>query len=203
MADFISSFDLLQKWENRNTDKGIIIYSNYQEDTGGETVYGVARASNPQMRFWKQVDYVREYVLKEYESVGKKVSVSSVEFGLKMSEELMRIPQIKREARDLYYSNYWLKLRCDVIKNDKFAKNLFLLGVNAGVKRGVKVGQEACGISVDGVIGPNTLKAWELAGNLQAIKFTEIEINYYRSLVEKNPKNKRFLQGWINRAKDV
>lgn len=59
MADFKKSFDLLKKWENRQTARGLIVYSNVSGDKGGETVLGVARNSHPDLAFWGDIDKLK------------------------------------------------------------------------------------------------------------------------------------------------
>lgn len=189
MADYKKAYELLKKWENRQTKRGLIVYSNIAEDKGGETVLGIARKIHPKLAMWNEVDNIKK------------------EFGLKdfvfLSKKLMENQIITDTALRLFKKEYWDKMQCDIIPYQPFAENLFLLGVNAGIKRGIKTGQQACGITADGIIGKNTLKAWKDACYNQAKKFTEIEIEYYKSLVFKNPSQSKFLQGWINRANAV
>lgn len=203
MADFNKSYELLQEWENRKTAGGWIVYSNHTADSGGETVFGVARVKNPHLAMWREVDLIKQQLDKEYKAEGKNYSVGSREYALKISQELMKRQSIRSECRNFYYAEYWLKMKCDIVANDDFATNLFLLGVNAGTKRAIRVGQEACGIIADGIIGKNTMQAWRLAEKPQVLKFTSIEIDYYHSLAKKNPKNKVFLEGWLNRARAI
>ena len=203
MADFNKSYELLQEWENRKTAGGWIVYSNHIADSGGETVFGVARVKNPHLAMWREVDLIKQQLDKEYKAECKNYSVGSREYALKISQELMKRQSIRSECRNFYYAEYWLKMKCDIVANDDFATNLFLLGVNAGTKRAIRVGQEACGIIADGIIGKNTVQAWRLAEKQQVLKFTSIEIDYYHSLAKKNPKNKVFLEGWLNRARAI
>lgn len=216
MADFKKSFELLKQWENRQTARGLIVYSNVAGDKGGETVLGVARNSHPDLAFWVDIDKLK------------------LECGLKdlvfLSKKILANKRIVNDIETLYKIEYWNKAKCDIIANDNFASNLFLLSVNAGVKRGVKVGQEACGLTADGIIGNLTKKAWMNANNENVKNFTNIEIKYYVSLVYKdvdkvladkrlyndidsllkdysyivkNVSYVKFLKGWINRAKAI
>lgn len=49
MANFKISYELLKEWENLQTKRGLIVYSNIPQDKGGETVLGVARKKNPNL----------------------------------------------------------------------------------------------------------------------------------------------------------
>lgn len=189
MADYKKAYELLKKWENRQTKRGLIVYSNISEDKGGETVLGIARKIHSSLAMWEEVDKIKK------------------EFGLKdlvfLSKKLLENKTITDTALRLFKKDYWDKMQCDLIVSQEFAENVFLLGVNAGIRRGVKVGQKACKIKDDGIIGKNTVKAWKNAGSEEAKRFTEIEIEYYKSLVIKNSSQAKFLQGWINRANAV
>lgn len=186
MSDYKQAYKVLEEFENRKTKKGLIVYSNIKEDKGGETVLGVARKVHPKMPIWTEVDKLTK------------------EFGTKdlitLSNKILENKYIIETVYDFFYKNYWLKAKCNIIENDAFACNVFLLSVNAGVKRGVKTGQEACGIVADGIIGKNTLSAWKKAGLKEAKRYTEIEIKYYKSLVENDASQSKFLNGWLRRA---
>lgn len=189
MADYKKAYELLKRWENRQTARGLIVYSNIAEDKGGETVLGIARKIHPKLAMWNEVDNIKK------------------EYGLKdlvfLSKKLLENKTITDTALRLFKKDYWDKMQCDLIVSQEFAENVFLLGVNAGIRRGIKTGQSACKIASDGIIGKNTIKAWKTAGSKEAKRFTEIEIEYYKSLVAKNPSQAKFLQGWINRANAV
>lgn len=216
MSDFKTAYELLKKWENRQTKDGLIVYSNIKEDAGGETVLGVARNSHKTLALWEEVDKIKK-------EVGTKDLIL-------LSKKILENKKICNDIETLYKIEYWNKAKCDIIQNQAFASNVFLLSVNAGVKRGIKVGQKACGLIDDGIIGKNTKAKWMSASDNEAKKFTEIEILYYLSLVYKdadkvfadkrlftdidallndkkyivkNASYKKFVKGWINRANAI
>lgn len=198
MAIFDKSYELLQQWENRKLKDGsLIVYSNDKVDKGGETVFGISRKYWGNYKLWEVVDDIKNKLdidnLKE----------NDTQKALLISNELLKNDVAVKSIKDFYYVNFWQPLNCNNVPNQAFADNLFLLGVNAGVKRAIKTGQEACNIAVDGVIGSETRKAFFNATIENAEKFTEIEIRYYKSIVEKDKSQERFLNGWIRRAKAV
>ncbi|WP_432631782.1 glycosyl hydrolase 108 family protein [Brachyspira sp.] len=189
MSDYKEAYELLEEFENRKTKKGLIVYSNIKEDKGGETVLGVARKIHPNLSIWDEVDKLtRKFGTKDL---------------ITLSNKILENKNITETVYEFFYKNYWLKSKCNVIENQAFACNVFLLSVNAGVKRGVKTGQEACKIAVDGIIGKNTLSAWKNAGLKEAKRYTEIEIEYYKSLVKKDATQSKFLNGWLRRANAI
>ena len=189
MANFKISYELFKEWENLKTKRGLIVYSNIPQDKGGETVLGVARKKNPNLSIWQEVDKLK----KEYGTHDL----------ILLSNKILENENITKVVEYFFENNYWKKLKCNVVKHQDFASNLFLLGVNAGPKIAIMVGQRACGIVEDGIIGKQTINAWKTAGAKECKKFTEIEIKHYESIIIKDPSQERFRRGWLKRANAV
>lgn len=198
MADFKISYELLKEWENLHTKKGLIVYSNIPQDKGGETVLGVARNKNPNLSIWEEVDKIKN----EYFPKVTPLALATEDLIL-LSNKILENENITKVVEYFFENNYWKKLKCDIVEHQDFASNLFLLGVNAGIKRAIKVGQKSCGVAEDGIIGKRTIKAWREAGIKECKKFTEIEIKYYESIIIKDPSQARFRIGWLKRANAV
>ena len=212
MADFKISYELLKEWENLNTKNGLIVYSNIPQDKGGETVLGVARNKNPNLSIWEEVDKIKneyfptQHVLTGSFSSGRRQGTPlalATEDLILLSNKILENENITKVVEYFFENNYWKKLKCDIVEHQDFASNLFLLGVNAGIKRAIKVGQKSCGVAEDGIIGKRTIKAWREAGIKECKKFTEIEIKYYESIIIKDPSQARFRIGWLKRANAV
>lgn len=62
------------------------------------------------------------------------------------------------DAKRIYYENYWLKAHCHIM-DPGLALVCFDAAVNNGVGQAARWLQAALGVTVDGVIGPNTRKA--------------------------------------------
>lgn len=120
-----------------------------------------------------------------------------------LSNKILENENITKVVEYFFENNYWKKLKCNIVKHQDFASNLFLLGVNAGPKIAIKVGQRACNIIADGIIGKQTINAWKMASDKECKKFTEIEIKHYESLIVKDPSQERFRRGWLKRANAV
>ncbi len=191
MADFSKSYALMQKWENRTDKQGnTIVYSNDPIDKGGETVYGISRKAHPQWEGWRILDSIKSK-LKEPNNT------------ISLSRTIIASNAFTDMVKGFYRTNYFEPMWLQHCKHQPFADNIFLLGVNAGTKRAIKIAQRAGGLMADGVIGEQTLKLLLNAGDKETKRFTELEIEYYKSIVEKDPTQERFLKGWINRAKAV
>ena len=61
------------------------------------------------------------------------------------------------DVAPIYRKNYWDRMRCDDLP-EGLDLMLFDFGVNAGTGRAAKMLQKMIGTTVDGGIGPNTLK---------------------------------------------
>lgn len=107
------------------------------------------------------------------------------------------------DASSIYYNDYWLKLNIDGINNEDLKLQLFDMVVNAGIKTSIKLLQHILGVIEDGVVGPVTIDKiclYHLNRGDIVEDYKTARINYYNKLVEKNPKLKVFIKGWINRV---
>jgi len=110
------------------------------------------------------------------------------------------------EAKEIYHRDYWLKCKIDQIANDIIATKLFDLSVNFGVNIATIIAQRALrscdkNVTEDGIIGPQTISAInETNAQCLFVAMKSEAAGYYRFIVVKNPNQKKFLHGWLNRA---
>lgn len=102
----------------------------------------------------------------------------------------------KARASVIYFSDYWLKSRCDELP-PKVGEVVMNISVNAGRGRAIKWLQEICATQVDGVIGPKTLAAAELHKSHLASALLDRTEAHYRSIAHGSLA--KFLRGWLNR----
>lgn len=114
----------------------------------------------------------------------------------------LTIPQ----ARDIYYRDWWRRLRCSEIQDDRLAQKLLDTAVNVGIRPGTRILQHALHdaglpVLVDGVIGPQTLAAANRA-NPDALLagMRRLQAEHYKALIKRNPKLAKFERGWMKRA---
>ncbi len=104
-------------------------------------------------------------------------------------------------VREFYRVEYWDRLRCGSIVNQKVAQSLFDFGVNAGVSTSAKLAQIVVSVTPDGQIGVKTLAAINaMEGGLFVLAFSLSKIARYRDIVTKDRTQAKFLLGWINRT---
>ena len=121
--------------------------------------------------------------------------------------QVIRDSKLEDLVREFYYKNYYLKNKVDRINNPLVAYHLLDHCVNAGARNGIKILQRSINavlnmnISVDGVIGPQTVglanheKAQEIGLRMDAERKA-----YYQRIVSARPANSKYLKGWTNRV---
>lgn len=148
-------------------------FTNDPQDRGGATRYGVIQTEYDAYR------------------TGKGLPLQSVEF---ITQD---------EYVDIYLNKYWLPSKCDRMK-DKLAIVMFDTAVNNGVGRAAKILQKALGVTVDGGIGPGTMAA--LQGADQTVlsgKYIDIRETFYQAIVDHDPTQAKWLNGWLRRLNFV
>lgn len=108
------------------------------------------------------------------------------------------------EVKEIYLYKYWYNGNCNLIRHPKVAVLHFDSCVNHGTTRAAKFLQEAVDVKVDGVIGKVTLEAvnkYKESGLIY--RYFEIREEFYHRIAEKNPPQKVFLKGWLNRLEGL
>jgi lysozyme family protein len=129
-------------------------------------------------------------------------------FGIsKRSYPHLDIPTLNLDAaKAIYYQDYWEPQRYHEIENLPLIIKLFDLAVNMGSRMAHRLIQRALrsagnNVVEDGLLGPKTIaaiNAVDISDLLAALKSEAA--GYYRSLAVSNPKQRKFLKGWLNRA---
>jgi len=150
--------------------------SNDPDDHGGLTVYGLSERHHP--------------------DVCKK-ALAAFNQGNHASA--------KQIAAEVYQKHYWKKIKADLL-DPPVAIALFDCAVNLGPKKAVKLLQTALNrigadVDVDGLMGPATLGAANLlyADRIWP-RLNLLRCKHYIGRVNKEPSQKKFLKGWINRV---
>lgn len=154
-------------------------YVNHPADRGGPTKYGVTQATLSRYLGWAATE-------QEVQNMDQEI------------------------ARDIYERNYYYGPRIDKLP-EAIQPFIFDCAVNHGPRRAIKFVQSVCNqagftpaLSIDGAMGPNTRKAAEQAYNRMGAIFLEALLeerrNFYRVIVDHNPSQKVFLEGWLNRV---
>ncbi|MBU6452854.1 MAG: secretion activating protein [Cyanobacteria bacterium REEB67] len=114
--------------------------------------------------------------------------------------ELQSVQMIERlEVFNIYKEDYWLAGKCEHLAAPLDLAH-FDTCVNFGVSHAAMFLQQALGVTVDGVIGGETLKAAKNCDAVAvAVSICEMRIGFRYDRCEQRPDQKVFLQGWLNR----
>lgn len=119
----------------------------------------------------------------------------------KRSNPEIDIPSLtKKDAKEIYYKKYWFPFRFDELSSETLAIKVFDVGVNVGTKKAIKWLQKCVGATVDGIIGPETIRLTNQAPQAQVLEdFLSMAEDYYRALKSFSV----FGRGWLNRLEDL
>jgi lysozyme family protein len=97
---------------------------------------------------------------------------------------------------------YWNVWKADQIKDQKLA-NILVDWVWGSGKWGVVIPQRLLGVVADGKVGPKTLDALNKQhGPSFHARIVEARKTFLLGIVREHPKQKRFINGWLNRLND-
>ena len=107
----------------------------------------------------------------------------------------------KERARAILYRDFWTKNNINELP-DGLADVVFDRAVNQGAVTSIRHLHKALGIKPGEIIGNQTLNKLNEVDNINDIRqdFLNEVNNYYREIAKKNPKQKKFLKGWLNRG---
>ncbi len=107
----------------------------------------------------------------------------------------------RAEATLIYQSLYWKPMGLSAIVDSRLAIILFDQGVNRGPQAAVCMLQEVLKVEVDGVLGPETAQAVNLADQGQlAVDLIKSSQAFYVALAVRKPTQLVFLKGWLART---
>ena len=173
MANFLSAFQKVLKHEGG--------YVNDPSDPGGETYKGVARQVWSKWDGWPLIDAQKQQP------------------GFPAS--LDKNADLQEKIEQFYHSNYWDRVRGDLIKDDNVATSLFDFAVNAGAGTSVSLTQMVIGVEADGVLGDESIeKLNALDPGVFLASYTVAKIARYVNIVKKRPASQKYFYGWVCRA---
>ena len=148
-------------------------YGNDPIDKGGPTKFGIT------LDTWKHVGYDKNR--------DGKIDYKDVQL---LNENDFKIVLKK---------NFWDKWKADEIKNQSIA-NLVVDWLWGSGKWGIIYPQRALGVKDDGIVGKKTIDALNSADQEKLFKkIWNMKKDFYLNIVKKNPNQKRFINGWLNR----
>lgn len=155
----------------------------------GYTFMGIYQAANPTLELWGLVE--------------KALEANDGDIH-KASEELYHDSVARGIVENVYKWGYWDKAKLDRVNSQIIAEEIFIFGVNAGMRNAIRKAQKLIGATPDGIVGVQTIKALnDFDESKFDYMFDELEMQFYDDLIVKKPSFARFKNGWRNRAKAV
>lgn len=107
------------------------------------------------------------------------------------------------QAMEIYRRKYWIAGSCQLLSYP-LAIIHFDGCVNHGVGRANRFLQRSVGVVEDGAIGPRTISAINSANQGAVVQsISNIRTNFYQQIVNRDPSQKMFLNGWMRRINEV
>lgn len=182
MAKIKETLDLLYELEFNSKDD--VLHINKYEN--GFTFYGIYQIANPTFSIWDRIQ-------KTYDSLGHNIK--------RTSRELADDTNLKYQVEFFYQVNYWNEAKLDKVKSQKIADEIFVFGVNVGMKTAIIKAQKLIGVNADGIVGNQTLRALNKFNEDNFdLEFDEVEKDYYDAIIKNKPYLAVNKRGWYNRA---
>ena len=109
--------------------------------------------------------------------------------------------EIQQSTHDLYRRLYWDRIRADDLEHDDVVEILFSSAVLSGPRTCIRLAQLAAGAKPDGQMGPKSIAAINAMNpDLFEALFALMRINRFRKIVHRDPSQRKFFFGWINRV---
>lgn len=103
------------------------------------------------------------------------------------------------DAKRIYFCDYWLRCKCDKLP-DCLSVAVFDYAVNSGIKRAIKTLQKILGVTVDGIIGNQTIGACASKPLRETLnKYQDERLDFLISLESFS----RYGKGWTTRINRV
>lgn len=103
--------------------------------------------------------------------------------------------------RDVVHTMYWNKWKADTIADQSVANMVVDWLWHSGAVTIKKV-QALLGVTADGIVGPKTITALNNDKEVKT-KVYNARKAYFEAIVKKNPSQKKWLKGWMNRLNSV
>lgn len=107
-----------------------------------------------------------------------------------------------QDAYSIYKKYFYEDVNLHLIDNELLRLHMFSHGVNAGMGKAIKMLQKILGVTEDGILGTKTAsKANFYPEQGELVQgYANARRVFYEKIVTKNPTQKKFLQGWLNRV---
>lgn len=166
-----------------SSNNSLLLHKNPTED--GLTYFGIYESAHPNWYGWN--------IIKRYLA-----NVPDLE---ECSKVLANVSDLNKLVEDFYKKEFFDKMKLDLVKLEHKQLELMCLAINTSVKPAIKVLQETLGITIDGIIGNQTINALNAFDESLFDKLFDLEEKeFYDEIVANKEKFKIYKNGWHNRA---
>lgn len=107
------------------------------------------------------------------------------------------------DAINIMRKNYWNRWKADQIDDQNLANTLVDWVWGSG-KNGIVIPQQMLGVTADGIVGPNTIKALnDVYAPAFFEKLRKRRLQYIDNIIKKDRTQKRFQAGWYRRINAI
>ena len=185
MAKIEKALDILYKLEFSNEND--VLERNATED--GWTFMGIYQGAFPQLDLWKVIRQKMQQYNGDMKLVGSMLYNNAT---------------VREMVEAFYKKEFWDKARLDEVVSQQVANEIFVAGVNMGIKKAVMLAQKLVCVPADGVMGPKTLTAINKYDDAVFDEMYDVlEIDHYETIIANNPSKRIYAKGWRNRAMAV
>lgn len=179
------ALQLIKAVEFSNDNKKLL-HKNPTEN--GLTYFGIYEKAHPNWSGWK---IINAYL--ELEPDLQKCSVI-----------LSNVSDLNTKVEGFIKKEFWDKMKLDLVISEHKQLELLCFAYNVGIKPAIKVLQETLNITIDGIIGQQTINSLNNFNESLFDKLFDLEEKeYYDELIEDKPRFKIYKNGWHSRAEYI
>jgi hypothetical protein len=182
-----------------SSDNTKLLHKNDGEK--GLTYFGIYESAHPNWYGW---NIIKKYLDldEDYQEYKKTENDKDLSLALKKcSRILSNVSDLNFLVEDFYKKEFFNKMKLDLVKSEHKQLEIMCFAINVGIVPTAKVLQRLLNVTVDGLIGQQTIKALNAFDEELFDKLFDIaEIEYYDKLVTNKERFKIYQKGWHNRA---
>lgn len=190
--------DMIKEVEFSNNNS-LLLHKNPNEN--GLTYFGIYESAHP---LWKGWRIIKSYIELDEDWQEYKTTNNENDLSLalkKTSKILANVSDLNFLVEDFYKKEFFDKMKLDLVKSEHKQLELMCLAINVNPKQAIKVLQETIGVTIDGIIGQQTINSLNAFDESLFDKLFDLEEKeFYNELVENKERFKIYKDGWFNRA---
>lgn len=169
MADFKQAYAKTAQWEGG--------YANVTGDLGQETANGISRKFWPKWNGWKIVDANKPL----------------------RNGQMIKDPAFLHEVELFYLNEFWYRMKGDKITSQRVAGFIYDWYVNSG-NSALKAIQGLVNVTKDGIMGNKSISEINAQNEFVFMsRLISARTAFVEDIVKRNPSQRKFLVGWLNR----